>query len=183
MSVLLVLMMLSAVPTETEIKAFGSTEAESRIDEILYAAKTAEYGTYRVESMPPSTIYPSNRYKVVGYVDSQNKLGVHLRADWDAVVHITPKDKLVLLGLSYTSLEGKTSLLYEADVEAWCRPEIYAAINKEYLEAKDKIVAQIKRLPQRSRQKHLDKKVDEYLASVRKKFGLTPSQLGKILKL
>jgi hypothetical protein len=180
----LVMAVILAVPTEADIKAFASKAAEAQISRILYAAKTAEYGVYKLEPMKPSTLYLGNRYRVTGYVDSQSRLsGVHLRSDWDAVVRITDSDKLVTLGVTYTNLDGRTELLYEADVKEWCRPEVYESINSEYQDFKWQVITQVKRMPIRSRKKFTNKRIDDYLASVRKKWGLTPSQLAKIIRL
>jgi hypothetical protein len=166
------MMAVMAVPTEAEIKTFATKAAEAQISQILYAAKTAEYGVYDLKPMPPSKLYLGNRYRVTGYVDSQSRVsGVHLRSDWDAVVRITDADRLVVLGVTYTDLKGDTTLLYEADVEEWCRPEVYQTITREYQEAKQRISGQMRRLPQRSRQKYLRTKVDEYLVTVRKTHG------------
>lgn len=185
MNPLAVVMVLAmAVPTEGDIKAFATKAAETNISRILFAAKTAEYGVYSVEPMKPSGLYLGNRYRVKGYVDSQSRRsGVHLRASWDAVVRINDSDRLVVLGVTYTDLDGKTDLLYEADVEEWCQPEVYQSINREYLAEKERIISQVQKLPVRARKKHMDKKVDDHLASVRKKWGLTPSQFAKIVKL
>jgi hypothetical protein len=180
----MVMCLVLAVPTESDIRETAQKAAEANISRILFAAKTAEYGVYSVEPMKPSALYLGNRYRVKGYVDSQSRRsGVHLRADWDAVVRINDSDRLVVLGVTYTDLDGDTSLLYEADVEEWCQPEVYQSINREYQEEKERIIGQVQRLPVRARKKHMSKKVDDYLASVRKKWGLTPAQFAKIVKI
>ena len=179
---LLAVTLAAAVPDEAAVRAFATDGAKVHVARILKAPAGADYGVYRLAPLGKTAIYPGNRYLIEGYVDANNTLGTKLRGEWDAVVRIDEADKLVLLGLTFTGLDGDTSMVYEAPAVDWCRPDVYRAINEGFVAKVEAISVAKQRLPKRSRKAYLDREVDQYLAGVRREYGLTVGQIGKILR-
>jgi hypothetical protein len=170
-------------PTKSDVESFAKSAAKTHMDRVLKSPKGADYGVYGLSPLGKTAIYPGNRYRVTGYIDASNTRGVVLRSDWKAVVHINPEDKLVLLGLEHTDVSGDRLLVYEAPAREWCRPDVYREITEGFIREQASFVAAAGKLPVRSRQAFLDRRISRYFADVRKRYGLTPSQLGKILEL